>query len=40
MTDAVRLYTTDIKPLGEFGGVTVQGSAYGSALVPAGAAPR
>ncbi len=33
-TDAVRLYTTDIKPLGEFGGVTVQGSAYGSALVP------
>ncbi|GAB2669270.1 esterase-like activity of phytase family protein [Nocardia goodfellowii] len=33
-TDAVRLYTTDIQPLGEFGGVTVQGSAYGSALVP------
>ncbi|MEV0252324.1 esterase-like activity of phytase family protein [Nocardia sp. NPDC050712] len=33
-TDAVRLYTTDIKPLGEFGGVPVQGSAYGSALVP------
>ncbi|QLY29687.1 esterase-like activity of phytase family protein [Nocardia huaxiensis] len=33
-TDAVRLYTTDIKPLGEFGGVTVQGSAYGSSFVP------
>ncbi|MEU8896781.1 esterase-like activity of phytase family protein [Nocardia sp. NPDC048505] len=33
-TDAVRLYTTDIAPLGEFGGATVQGSAYGSAFVP------
>ncbi|MEV6273997.1 esterase-like activity of phytase family protein [Nocardia sp. NPDC051832] len=38
-TDAVRLYTTDIKPLGEFGGVTVQGSAYGSALVPVPGTP-
>lgn len=33
-TDAVRLYTTDIKPLGQFGGVTVQGSAFGSAFTP------
>lgn len=33
-TDAVRLYTTDIKPLGDFGGVTVQGSAFGSAFTP------
>ncbi|MBL1078779.1 esterase-like activity of phytase family protein [Nocardia sp. 2] len=33
-TDAVKLYTTDIEPLGEYGGVTVQGSAYGSAFVP------
>ncbi|MFI6871004.1 esterase-like activity of phytase family protein [Nocardia sp. NPDC050406] len=29
-TDAVRLYTTDIPALGEFGGVPVQGSAFGS----------
>ncbi|MGX1808089.1 esterase-like activity of phytase family protein [Nocardia sp. NPDC055321] len=33
-TDAVRLFTTDIAPLGQFGGVTVQGSAFGSAFVP------
>ncbi|TCK00992.1 esterase-like activity of phytase family protein [Nocardia alba] len=30
-TDAVRLYTTDIPVLGEFGGATVQGSGFGSA---------
>ncbi|MEU4320529.1 esterase-like activity of phytase family protein [Nocardia fluminea] len=30
-TDAVRLYTTDIPVLGEFGGTTVQGSGFGSA---------
>ncbi|MTE13431.1 esterase-like activity of phytase family protein [Nocardia sp. CT2-14] len=34
-TDAVRLFTTDIPPLGEFGGVTVQASGYGSAFTPA-----
>ncbi|MFJ1458875.1 esterase-like activity of phytase family protein [Nocardia sp. N2S4-5] len=33
-TDAVRLYTTDIPPLGQFGGTTVQGSGFGSALTP------
>lgn len=33
-TDAVRLYTTDIPPIGQFGGVTVQASGYGSALAP------
>ncbi|WP_433600636.1 esterase-like activity of phytase family protein [Nocardia sp. CA-135953] len=33
-TDAVRLYTTDIAPLGEFGGTTVQASGYGSAWTP------
>ncbi|MEV0296519.1 esterase-like activity of phytase family protein [Nocardia sp. NPDC050710] len=33
-TDAVRLYTTDIPPLGEFGGSTVQGSGFGSAWTP------
>ncbi|WP_309231726.1 esterase-like activity of phytase family protein [Nocardia sp. SYP-A9097] len=33
-TDAVKLYTTDIKPLGDFGGVTVQGSGFGSAFAP------
>ncbi|MFI7003898.1 esterase-like activity of phytase family protein [Nocardia sp. NPDC050175] len=33
-TDAVRLYTTDIPPLGEFGGTTVQGSGFGSAWTP------
>ncbi|MGW4353983.1 esterase-like activity of phytase family protein [Nocardia sp. NPDC004582] len=33
-TDAVRLYTTDIPPIGEFGGVPVQASAYGSAFTP------
>lgn len=30
-TDAVRLYTTDIPVLGEYGGTTVQGSGFGSA---------
>ncbi|WP_082393638.1 esterase-like activity of phytase family protein [Nocardia arizonensis] len=34
-TDAVRLYTTDIPTLGEFGGATVQGSGFGSAWTPA-----
>ncbi|WP_245672028.1 esterase-like activity of phytase family protein [Nocardia anaemiae] len=38
-TDAVRLYTTDIPPLGEFGGTTVQGSGYGSAWTPVPGAP-
>ncbi|MFC9440330.1 esterase-like activity of phytase family protein [Nocardia sp. NPDC057030] len=33
-TDAVRLYTTAIAPLGEFGGTTVQGSGFGSAWTP------
>ncbi len=33
-TDAVRLYTTDIPALGQFGGTTVQGSGFGSALTP------
>ncbi|WP_084530007.1 esterase-like activity of phytase family protein [Nocardia crassostreae] len=33
-TDAVRLFATDVAPLGQFGGVTVQGSAFGSAFVP------
>ncbi|WP_336084829.1 esterase-like activity of phytase family protein [Nocardia sp. SSK8] len=33
-TDAVRLYTTDIPVLGEYGGATVQGSGYGSAWTP------
>ncbi|MET9491947.1 esterase-like activity of phytase family protein [Nocardia sp. NPDC006630] len=33
-TDAVRLFTTDIPPLGTFGGVTVQASGFGSALAP------
>ncbi|GAB0104234.1 hypothetical protein JMUB6875_32080 [Nocardia sp. JMUB6875] len=33
-TDAVRLFTTDIAPLGDFGGVPVQASAYGSAFTP------
>lgn len=33
-TDAVRLYTTDIAALGEFGGTTVQGSGFGSAWTP------
>ncbi|MEU0873166.1 esterase-like activity of phytase family protein [Nocardia brasiliensis] len=33
-TDAVRLYTTDIPALGEFGGTTVQGSGFGSAWTP------
>ncbi|MFE9327169.1 esterase-like activity of phytase family protein [Nocardia sp. NPDC052278] len=33
-TDAVRLYTTDVPPLGEFGGTTVQASGYGSAWTP------
>ncbi|MBF6173410.1 esterase-like activity of phytase family protein [Nocardia blacklockiae] len=33
-TDAVRLYTTDIPELGRFGGTTVQGSGFGSALAP------
>lgn len=33
-TDAVRLYTTNIPALGKFGGVEVQGSAFGSAFTP------
>ncbi len=33
-TDAVRLYTTDIPALGEYGGTTVQGSGFGSAWTP------
>ncbi|MFC9965420.1 esterase-like activity of phytase family protein [Nocardia ignorata] len=33
-SDAVRLYTTDIPVLGEFGGTTVQGSGFGSAWTP------
>ncbi len=33
-TDAVRLYTTGIPTLGQFGGTTVQGSGFGSALTP------
>ncbi|MFB7717120.1 MULTISPECIES: esterase-like activity of phytase family protein [unclassified Nocardia] len=33
-TDAVKLYTTDIKPLGTFGGITVQGSGFGSSFTP------
>ncbi|MEC3914803.1 esterase-like activity of phytase family protein [Nocardia sp. CDC160] len=33
-TDAVRLFTTDIAPIGEFGGVPVQASGYGSAFTP------
>ncbi|WP_245921461.1 esterase-like activity of phytase family protein [Nocardia nova] len=33
-SDAVHLYTTDIAPLGEFGGTTVQGSGFGSAWTP------
>ncbi|MGQ4615736.1 esterase-like activity of phytase family protein [Nocardia sp. R7R-8] len=33
-TDAVKLFTTDIPPLGDFGGVSVQGSGYGSAFTP------
>ncbi|MBC7302336.1 MAG: esterase-like activity of phytase family protein [Nocardia sp.] len=33
-TDAVRLYTTDIPVLGEFGGTMVQGSGFGSAWTP------
>ncbi|WP_280243289.1 esterase-like activity of phytase family protein [Nocardia abscessus] len=31
-TDAVQLFTTDIPPLGDFGGVSLQGSGYGSAF--------
>ncbi|NNH73990.1 esterase-like activity of phytase family protein [Nocardia uniformis] len=38
-TDAVRLFTTDIPALGTFGGVEVQGSAFGSALTPVPGAP-
>lgn len=33
-TDAVRLYTTDLPALGEFGGTTVQASGFGSAWTP------
>ncbi|MBF6205195.1 esterase-like activity of phytase family protein [Streptomyces gardneri] len=33
-TDAVKLFTTDIPPLGDFGGVSLQGSGYGSAFAP------
>nr|WP_269781626.1 esterase-like activity of phytase family protein [Nocardia bovistercoris] len=33
-SDAVRLFTTDIPVLGVFGGTTVQGSGFGSALTP------
>ncbi|WP_198036873.1 esterase-like activity of phytase family protein [Nocardia sp. BMG51109] len=38
-TDAMRLYTTDIPPLGQFGGTTVQGSGFGSALTPVPGSP-
>ncbi|MFI2344659.1 esterase-like activity of phytase family protein [Nocardia gamkensis] len=34
-TDAVKLFTPDIPPFGEFGGVSLQGSGYGSAFTPA-----
>uniref|UniRef100_UPI00403D968E esterase-like activity of phytase family protein n=1 Tax=Nocardia sp. R6R-6 TaxID=3459303 RepID=UPI00403D968E len=33
-TDAVKLFTTDIPALGEFGGVSLPGSGYGSAFTP------
>lgn len=33
-SDAVRLYTTDIPVLGEYGGTQVQGSGFGSAWTP------
>ncbi|MFE7743062.1 esterase-like activity of phytase family protein [Nocardia sp. NPDC057455] len=33
-TDAVKLFTPDIPPFGEFGGVSLQGSGYGSAFTP------
>ncbi|MGK8491654.1 esterase-like activity of phytase family protein [Nocardia asiatica] len=33
-TDAVKLFTTDIPPLGDIGGVSLQGSGYGSAFTP------
>ncbi|WP_227985011.1 esterase-like activity of phytase family protein [Nocardia spumae] len=33
-SDAVHLYSTDIPALGSFGGVTVQGSGFGSAWTP------
>ncbi|WP_425577529.1 esterase-like activity of phytase family protein [Nocardia callitridis] len=39
-TDAVRLYTTDIPTFGEFGGTTVQGSGFGSALAPVPGSPN
>ncbi|MBF6328356.1 esterase-like activity of phytase family protein [Nocardia transvalensis] len=38
-TDAVRLYTTDIPALGRFGGITVQGSGFGSAIAPVPGSP-
>ncbi|WP_040783238.1 esterase-like activity of phytase family protein [Nocardia pneumoniae] len=33
-TDAVRLFTTDMPPLGDFGDVSLQASGYGSAFTP------
>ncbi|MGW4738107.1 esterase-like activity of phytase family protein [Nocardia xishanensis] len=33
-SDAVRLYATDIPPLGQFGGIAVQGGGFGSAFTP------
>ncbi|HTI27869.1 MAG TPA: esterase-like activity of phytase family protein [Kutzneria sp.] len=33
-TDAVRLYTTHVSPLGVIGGVPITGGAYGSSLTP------
>lgn len=33
-TDAVKVFTTDVPPLGDFGGVSLQGSGYGSAFTP------
>nr|WP_221333164.1 esterase-like activity of phytase family protein [Nocardia transvalensis] len=38
-TDAVRRYSTDIPPLGRFGGATVQGSGFGSAFAPVPGSP-
>jgi hypothetical protein len=34
VSDAVRLYPTDLKPLATIGGVRIKGGAYGSALTP------
>ncbi|MFI5782083.1 esterase-like activity of phytase family protein [Nocardia sp. NPDC051570] len=38
-TDAVRLYTTNIPPMGQFGGITVQASGFGSAFAPVPGSP-